>query len=239
MEYGIWCLLPPLIIIAAAVLTRNTIMSLLLGTVVCCVMRYGTGFVGAFIDLVYRVGGSHDTVWYEFFVILFACMLGMWSFTGATQAVADKLQKYATTPKKTLFFTWLIGAMIFIDDFTSLAVNGTMTRLADKNKVPRAMLAYVADSAASPVCMLAPFGTWAIFYQSVFSGYGEVAALGTGMEVYIRMVPYLFYGWVTLLMPLFAALGWIRPLGSMKEAYRRAAVRTGKLHGKRPAGLQL
>jgi len=236
MELGILTLLPPLVIIVMAIRTRSTTSSLIAGAIVCCILQYKTGALSGFIDLLYSVGCSEDTVWYALFVALFGCILGVWSATGATRAVAEYLMRFATNQRRTLLLTWFIGLLLFIDDFTSIAVRGTMTKLYDKNKIPRAMLAYIADSTASPMCILVPFGTWAIFYQSVFSGYQEVSALGTPMEVYIRTIPFLFYGWAAMLLPLLASAGVLRPLGAMKRAYERAQS-TGELYGPESAAL--
>ena len=230
MELGAWTLLPPLVIIVMAIKTKSTTSSLVAGALLCCILQYKTGFLTGFIDLMYSVGCNEDTVWYALFVALFGCILGIWSSTGATGAVADKLMKFATTQRRTLVLSWLVGILLFIDDFTSIAVRGTMTKLYDKNKIPRAMLAYIADSTASPMCILIPFGTWAFFYQSVFAGYPEVTALGSPMEVYIRTIPYLFYGWAALLIPLLLSLGVLPQVGAMKKAYQRAQA-TGELYG--------
>ncbi len=157
-------------------------------------------------------------MWYALFVALFGCILGIWFCRGRYPRggrQADEI--FATSQRRTLLLTWLIGLLLFIDDFTSIAVRGTMTRLYDKNKIPRAMLAYIADSTASPMCILIPFGTWAIFYQSVFAGYAEVAALGSPMQVYVRTIPYLFYGWAALLIPLLLCMGVLKPMGAMKN----------------------
>ncbi len=230
MELGAWTLLPPLVIIAIAIKTKSTTSSLLTGTLLCCVLQYKTDFLTGFINLMYSVGCNEDTVWYALFVVLFGCILGVWSTTGATNAVADKMMKFATTQRRTLVLSWLVGILLFIDDFTSIAVRGTMTKLYDKNQIPRAMLAYIADSTASPMCILIPFGTWAIFYQSVFAGYSEVTALGTPMQVYIRTIPYLFYGWASLFIPLLLSIGVLPPVGAMKRAYQRAQT-SGELYG--------
>lgn len=236
MELGILTLLPPLVIIVMAIRTRSTTFSLIAGAFVCCILQYKTGALSGFIDLLYTVGCSEDTVWYALFVALFGCILGVWSATGATRSVAEYLMRFATNQRRTFLLTWFIGLLLFIDDFTSIAVRGTMTKLYDKNKIPRAMLAYIADSTASPMCILVPFGTWAIFYQSVFSGYQEVSALGTPMEVYIRTIPFLFYGWVAMLLPLLASIGVLKPLGAMRRAYERSEA-TGELYGPESAAL--
>jgi Na+/H+ antiporter NhaC len=111
-----------------------------------------------------------------------------------------------------------------------------MSKLYDKHKVPRAMLAYITDATASPLCILVPFGTWAVFYQSLFSGYTEVTSLGPVMDTYIKSVPFMFYGWASLVISLLAALNIIRPLGAMKKAYKRAR-ETGELFGKESESL--
>lgn len=236
MELGILTLLPPVAILLVAIKTRNTASSLFLGALICCILQYQTGFLTGFIDLMYAVGCDESTVWYVLFVSLFGCILGIWSRTGATRALAESLQKYATNQRRTLLLTWFIGLLMFIDDFASIAVRGTMTKLYDKNKIPRAMLSYITDAQAAPLNSLIPFGTWGIFYASVFVGYEEVSALGSGMDVYASTVPFMFYGWISLIISLMVAIGLIGPLGSMKKAYARAR-ETGELYSPESAAL--
>ena len=140
------------------------------------------------------------------------------------------LKKYATTQKKTMVLSWLAGVVVFFDDFTSILIRGMMTKLYDDQKIPRAMLTYIADATASPLCILIPFGTWAVFYQSLFSGYEEVTSIGPVMTVYMEAIPFMFYGWAALLVSLLASLNILKPIGAMKKAYIRAAA-TGKLYG--------
>ncbi len=79
------------------------------------------------------------------------------------------------------------------------------------------MLSYITDAQGSPLNALIPIGTWGIFYQSVFAGYEEVAALGDSMSVYNSTVPFIFYGWVSVAIALLVALGVLRPMGAMKK----------------------
>lgn len=223
MELGLLTLLPPLVILIVAIKSRSTTSSLLIGALVCCVLQYKTGFLTGFIDLMYAVACDEGTAWYVLFVALFGCVLGIWSRTGATRALAEQLQKYATTQKRTLLLTWLIGVLVFIDDFTGIAVRGTMVKLYDKNKIPRVMLSYMTDATASPLNALIPIGTWGIFYASVFEGYSEITALGDGMAVYGRTVPFLFYSWIAVIIALLVGIGVIKPFGkAMKNAFARA-----------------
>lgn len=236
MELGILTLLPPLIILIVAIWSRSTTSSLLIGALVCCILQYKTGFLTGFIDLMYAVACDEGTAWYVLFVALFGCLLGIWSRTGATRALAECLQRFATTKKRTLLLTWLIGVIIFIDDFTSIAVRGTMIKLYDKNKIPRNQLSYMTDATASPLNALVPIGTWGIFYASVFNGYEEITAYGDGISVYTKIVPFIFYGWVPVIIALLFALGIVKPFGAMKKAAEKAE-KTGVLYSDASASL--
>lgn len=222
MELGILTLLPPLVILIIAIKSRSTSSSLFIGAIVCCILQYKTNFLTGLIDLMYAVACDEDTAWYVLFVSLFGCLIGIWTRTGATKALADCLQKYATTQKRTLVLTWLIGLVLFIDDFTSIAVRGTMTKLYDKNKIPRTQLSYMTDATASPLNALIPIGTWGIFYISVFNGYEEITQYGSGMGLYVKLIPFLFYSWVAVVIALLFAIGIIKPFGTMKKAVTTA-----------------
>lgn len=137
--------------------------------------------------------------------------------------------RLAKTPRKTMVLSWVAGLVVFFDDFTSVAIRGMMTKLYDRQKLPRAMLSYITDATGSPLCILIPFGTWAVFYQSLFSGYTEVSSLGPVMDTYTRAIPLMFYGWVSLAISLLAACQIIKPMGAMKKAFIRAET-TGELY---------
>lgn len=230
MELGILTLLPPIIIIIVAITSKKTASSLLIGVLFCYILQYGVHFINPFIDLIYRVGTNEDTIWIVVFTALFGCFIQLISVSKGEQAFLHVMSKLAKTPKKTLILSWLAGIVVFFDDFTSVVIRGMMTKLYDRQGIPRAMLSYITDATASPLCILIPFGTWAVFYQSLFSGYEEVTALGPIMNTYIKAIPFMFYGWASLLISFLAACNIIKPLGAMKKAYIRAE-KTGQLYG--------
>ena len=129
-----------------------------------------------------------------------------------------------------MLLSWIAGLVVFFDDFTSVAIRGMMTELYDRQKLPRAMLSYITDATGSPLCILIPFGTWAVFYQSLFSSYAEVTGLGPVMDTYTKAIPLMFYGWAALIISLLAACQLIKPMGAMKKAFIRAET-TGQLYG--------
>lgn len=221
MELGWLTLLPPIVIIVVAMTTKKTTSSLLIGVLLCCALKYGKGLIDPFIALIYRVGTSEDTVWIIAFTALFGCFIQLISVSGGEQAFIMSLRKFAKTPQKTMILSWVAGLVVFFDDFTSVVIRGMMTKLYDKQKIPRAMLSYITDATASPLCILIPFGTWAVFYQSLFSGYTEVTNIGPVIKTYIEAIPYMFYGWASLGISLLAAIGLVKPLGAMKKVYQR------------------
>ncbi len=236
MELGILTLLPPIVIIVVAMTTKKTTSSLLIGVLLCCLLKYGIHFLHPFIDLIYRVGTSEDTIWIIAFTAFFGCFIQLISVSGGQRAFLHVMEKWATSPRKTIVLSWVAGLVVFFDDFTSVVIRGMMSKLYDKHKIPRAMLAYITDATASPLCILIPFGTWAVFYQSLFSGYTEVTSLGPVMSTYIKAIPFMFYGWASLIISLLAALNVISPLGAMKKAYKRAKD-SGELFGKESEAL--
>lgn len=229
MELGILTLIPPVVIIIVAMKTKKTASSLLIGVILCYVLKYGIHFIDPLIDLIYRVGTSEDTIWIIVFTALFGCFIQLISVSGGEKSFLWVMEKLAKTPKRTTLLSWLVGVIVFFDDFTNVAIQGMTTKLYDRNKIPRAMLSYIADAMASPMCILIPFGTWAVFYQSLFSGYSEVTELGPIMDTYIKAIPFMFYGWAALIIALLVACEIIKPIGAMKKAYKRAA-ETGELY---------
>ena len=227
---GILTLIPPIAIITIAVTTKKTSSSLLIGVLLCCVLQSGTGFLDTFIDLIYRVGTSSDTIWIIVFTAIFGIFIQLISISKGERAFLYAMGRLAKTPRRTMLLSWIAGLVVFFDDFTSVAIRGMMTKLYDRQKLPRAMLSYITDATGSPLCILIPFGTWAVFYQSLFSGYAEVTSLGPVMDTYTKAIPLMFYGWAALIISLLAACQLIKPMGAMKKAFIRAET-TGQLYG--------
>ena len=142
---------------------------------------------------------------------------------GAARAFSRALSSKAQNSTSALLYTWLLGLVVFIDDYlNALAVGSSMRKVTDKFKVSREMLAYVVDSTAAPICVLVPVSTWAVFYAGLFmdSGYAES---GQGMALYVSAIPYMVYPIVAMLLVPLVAVGIVPALGMMKSAQQRAA----------------
>ena len=142
---------------------------------------------------------------------------------GSVDAFSAALAAKAKSSKSALMYTWLLGIIVFIDDYlNALAVGAAMRKVTDQFGVSREKLAYVVDSTAAPICVLVPISTWAVFYASLFqeSGFAEP---GQGMELYISAIPYMIYPIVAVLLVPLVALEIIPAFGPMKAAELRSA----------------
>ena len=228
MEFGILTLIPPIFMVVFALITRKTASSLLITILLCFVMMHGINFLYPFVDLVYSVTTSSDTIWLLMFMALLSAILALMELAGAKRAFAKLVGRFATTQRRAMICNWLLAFPVFIDDVMGSAVKSTMIPIYNELKIPRAAMAYINDGTASPLAIMIPITAWGAFYQGVFGGYEELAFLGSGWDMYIHSIPFMFYGWAALLVSLLFALGIIPPLGDMKKAFQRAE-QTGQL----------
>ena len=233
MEYGVLSILPALIVIIFALLTKKTLEALLLGTLSTYIIMYGFGFGSKWSEAFFAAAGNPDNQWVLIVCGLFGSLIALLRKSKGTLGFAGKLERYCKTPKSTLITTWILGILIFVDEYLNIMTLGAcMKNISDKKKVPRESLAYIIDSTGAPVCVLLPFSTWAIFYASVFGKEPAVAALNYGSDIatYLKVIPFTFYAWASvIIVPLFI-LGIIPKIGKMKDAYKRVET-TGKVYG--------
>lgn len=233
--YGMLTLLPAILVIVTAVKTKRTTEALLIGVfvsyLIICISR-GENFITTVTDSFFSVVTDYDTMWLVIVCGLFGSLIALINNAKGTHAMAHLLGKVCKTEKTTLFVAWVLGIIIFIDDYMNiLTVSACTKKLSDERKSPREALAYIIDSTGAPVCVLLPFSTWAIFFSGVFYEQESIRELGYGsaIQTYIHTIPYMFYAIAAvLIVPLFI-LGFIPKLGAMKKAYERTKL-TGRVY---------
>ena len=140
--YGLMSLLPVAVVIILVLITRRTALSLLAGTVVGAVMLYGTGFAKPWLDVVYGVMGSELWIWLVLVCGFFGSLVALFEASGGIQGFTYLAEKLCKGPKRTLFATWLLGIVVFVDDWLSiLSVGNAMRRATARYRIPREMLA--------------------------------------------------------------------------------------------------
>lgn len=233
--YGILTLLPAVLVIVTAVKTKRTTEALLIGVIVSyliiCISN-GENFVTTITNSFFSVVTDYDTMWLVIVCGLFGSLIALIDKAKGTHAIARFLGKICKTEKATLLVAWILGIIIFIDDYMNiLTVSACTKKLSDERKSPREALAYIIDSTGAPVCVLLPFSTWAIFFSGVFYEQESVRNLGYGsaIETYIHTIPYMFYAIAAVvIVPLFI-FGIVPKIGAMKKAYDRTRL-TGRVY---------
>ena len=202
-----WALLPPLIAIALALITKEVYSSLFIGIVVGGVLYANFNFEGSLVHVV-RTGfmetiADPGNIGILIFLILLGSIVAMLNKTGASVAFGRWTTKHIKTRVGAQLCTILLGVLIFVDDyFNCLTVGSVMRPVTDNHNVSRAKLAYLIDATAAPVCIIAPISSWA----AAVAGFASGAGVNNGMELFIRAIPYNFYALLTIVMMIFMAV---------------------------------
>lgn len=215
-------LVPPVVVLILAIWLRRPIFALVIGTLVGLLLVDPKSVLSNFADISLSVMGDETIGWLFLVCGSFGALISLLVRTGGANAFGRLALKFAKGPKSSLFMTFVLGVIIFIDDYlNALTVGSTMQRVTDKYKQSREMLAYVVDSTAAPICVLIPLSTWAVFFGGLLVDNG-VAAEGQGIAVYMEAIPYMLYPWLAVAMVMLVITGIIPAFGPMKKAQQLA-----------------
>lgn len=250
MDYGVWTLVPVLLVIVFALKTKRTLESLIFGTMLTYVITNaallpveGVDALGHipsdWMDSFFRVATDYSHQWVFWVCALFGSLITLLGASHGTLGFTKILGRLCRGPKSTMLVTWIMGILIFVDDYLNIMTLSTcMKKLTDQRKVPREALSYIIDSTGAPVCAILPFSTWAIFFSGLFFAQPGVADLGYGsaMETFYHVIPFTFYAIAAvIIVPLFI-MGFVPKIGRMRTAYRRLR-ETGKVYSPESAAL--
>jgi len=220
-DYGLLSLIPALFLIGYIFFTKRILEALTLAALLCFAMADKSAFLSGFSSALLDVMMSEDMAWLIIVCGLMGSIIVLIEKSGASAAFGRWISKKAKTRTGTLAWTWILGIVMFIDDYLSaLTVASCMRESTDDKKVSREMLAFLVDSTAAPVCMIIPISTWGIFVAKLLE-INNVSAEGEGMSFFIKTIPFNFYAWFALLIPLLVVLGKFPLLGKMKRAEER------------------
>ena len=228
MDYGFITLLPTILVLGLALWSRRTLESVLAGALAAFFIMEGRGFLDAMAQATLATLMTEDVAWVMLVCGLYGGFIALLVKGGGSYALGRALISRIETKRGGLLATWSLGLVIFLDDYlNSLTVGATMKAVTDRFRTSRAMLAYVVDSTAAPLCLLVPLSSWGAYFASLLEQNG-VAAEGQGIAVFIETIPYLFYPMVALLIVPLVAVGVIPLVGPMRRA-EELAERTGDL----------
>ncbi|MGI6732502.1 MAG: Na+/H+ antiporter NhaC family protein [Anaerovoracaceae bacterium] len=218
---GAISLLPAFFLVAYIFITRRILEALILASLIGYLMISREDVLSNFSEGLLTVVMSEDIAWLFIVCGLMGSLIGLIEKAGGAFAFGEWVSKRAKTRKSTLMWTWILGLILFVDDYlNSLTLGSCMSRITDRHKVSREYLSYVVSSTAAPVCVLIPITTWSIFCARLLEVNGW-APPGEGVIYFIKTIPFNFYGWAaTILVPL-VIVGIVPLFGPMKRAQER------------------
>lgn len=228
-----WALLPPVIAIALALITKEVYSSLFIGILAGGLLYSNFSFEGTlthvFEDGIVASLADSYNVGILIFLVILGALVCLMNRAGGSAAFGRWAQSHIKSRVGAQLITVLLGILIFIDDyFNCLTVGSVMRPVTDKYKVSRAKLAYIIDATAAPVCIIAPISSWA----AAVAGFAED---GQGLNLFIKAIPFNFYALLTILMLVFISILKL-DYGPMAR-HERNAMETGDLFsGKNPYG---
>ena len=220
-----WALLPPVVAIGLALITKEVYSSLFIGILVGGLLYSGFNFEGTvlhvFEDGIVSVLSDSYNVGILVFLVILGAMVCLMNKAGGSAAFGRWAAKNIKSRVGAQMAAIVLGVLIFIDDyFNCLTVGSVMRPITDKHRVSRVKLAYVIDATAAPVCIIAPISSWAAAVSSYVPD-------GQGLTVFIRAIPYNFYALFTIAMMIAMVLMKVE-FGPMLK-FERNAIKTGDL----------
>ncbi|MBP5152651.1 MAG: Na+/H+ antiporter NhaC family protein [Lachnospiraceae bacterium] len=199
-----WALVPPLVAIVLALITKEAYSSLFVGVVLGALMVAECSFLGTVDTLTVDAftAAVSDNAGIFLFLVFLGIVVALVNKSGASRAFGAWAQTHIKTKTGAMLATFLLGVLIFIDDyFNCLTVGSVMAPVTDSKKISRVKLAYIIDATAAPVCMIAPVSSWA----AAVSGCVDSEKY-SGIELFIRAIPYNFYSILTLVFVVTLAI---------------------------------
>ena len=227
-EFGIFTLIPPIVAILLAFITKNVVISLFIGVLSGGFILNLTGFnvfgalTQAFLDFINRALNSLSDPWNAGIVmqvLVIGGVINLVAKMGGAKAIAEALAKKAKTAKSAQLITWFLGICVFFDDYAnSLIVGPIMRPVADKMKISRERLAFIIDATAAPIAGLAIISTWIGLEVSLISeGFQSIGVEASGFGVFLQTIPYRFYN-ILILAFIVITIITLREFGPMRKA---------------------
>lgn len=203
----LWSLFPPVIAIGLALITKEVYSSLFVGILsggIIYAVASGTGFEGTFKAVVQDGLITNLSNAYNVGILVFLVVLGiivvLMNKAGGSRAYGEWAAAHIKSRRGVALSTFFLGVLIFVDDyFNCLTVGSVMRPITDKHNISRSKLAYLIDSTAAPICIIAPISSWAAAVSGTVEGVN-------GISLFINTIPYNLYAFLTILMVIFISI---------------------------------
>jgi len=238
-KWGIWTLIPPLVAIILAFITKNVLLSLFTGVFsgvyILLIEKHNifSSFVFGFLKVTQEILEAISSPWNAGIILqtlTIGGLIALISRMGGAKAIAKSLSKKAKSPTSAQIYTWLLGIVVFFDDYANaLTVGPIMRPITDKMRISREKLSFIIDSTAAPIAGIALISTW-IGYELglIKDGFHIIGQDVNAYGVFVSTIPFRFYNIFILIFIFFSAI-LLREFGPMRRAELRTR-RTGKVH---------
>ena len=221
-SYPFLTVVPLLLMLILVATTKRVFESIIVATSVAYIFQDGINFIVGFIDGVYVVFEEGTYPWIVLMLTLFGALIAVLIRSGGISAFKRLATRYIRSERSSLVFTWVLGMVLFIDDYiNNLGIGPTVRELTDDHKVPREQLGFSICCTGTPVCALVPLTAFAVFVYSVMIDNGVSGEDSDMLVEYSKLIPFLFYPIVIILIALLLALGVLPRIGPFRKYYKQ------------------
>ena len=200
MNATVWALLPPVLAIIISLITKEVNLSLFVGIIVGAMIYTGGNLFSA-VSTMFEIMGNkvQGNMGVLIFIVLLGMIVHLMNLSGATHEYAEWASKRIKTKRQALLATMALGIIIFVDDYFNCLTVGTVMRpITDRNKISREKLAYIIDSTAAPICIIAPISSWAAAVSSSLPDGSTI----DGFNLFMKTISCNYYSWFALVLIL-------------------------------------
>lgn len=224
MELGFIVVIPTVLVLVVAIISRREIEPLILGCVLGCILLSGTGFLPALIGYGYEAMVDPGFTMVAVASFGFSGLIGLMNYTCGAERFAERSAVLIKGERSAGLVTWLLCWALFVDDYMhAMVVSATMRNIADRFHMPRKVLTYIANGTAAAMAVLVPTTVWSSFFMGIFEN-EYLAGLGLdGYGLYTGAMPFFLYSFVVIIMTLLVGIKVIPAMKAMRAQPADAA----------------
>jgi Na+/H+ antiporter NhaC len=223
-SYPFLTVVPLLVMLVLVVATKRVFEPIIVATAVVYVFSDGLNFITGFIDGIYAVFGDEEGTypWIVLMLTLFGALIALLIRSGGISAFKRFATRYIRSERSSLLFTWILGIVLFIDDYiNNLGIGPTVRELTDDHKVPREQLGFSICCTGTPICALVPLTAFAVFVYSIMIDSGISPEDSSMLTEYGKLIPFLFYPILIVIIALLLALDILPRIGPFRKYYQQ------------------
>lgn len=211
------------------VVTKKVFESLLIATTFVFILKDGLGFINGCVDSIYTVFAGDTYPWVLLMLTLFGALVQLLLESKGVDGFRSIALRYIKSERSSLVFTWILGLVLCIDDYINdLAIGPSVRSITDKYKVPREAIGFIILAMGIPICALLPVSAMAVFVFGVMQDAGISAPDANMLTEYLKVIQFLVYPILIVLMALLVSLGIVPKIGPLKKLYADHATVTSE-----------